>query len=577
MWCLNRRRVIVGTRKRLVKMQDQDWSDIRADRALGGVYSVKGGDLTALLEETPDGRSSAHLGELVRIEASLPGRMVFGIVTGLSRQSVVPGGGFAAVAQIQLVGETVSDGDGGIVLERGVSRHPVLGAPVRAADRKDLETVFVRPGEKTVPLGSLHQDPSIQAHVLVDGLLGKHFAIMGTTGAGKSCALALLLRRILTSLPNGHVVLIDPHAEYGAAFKDLAEIVTVDNLELPYWLLNFEELCGVVVSRDGAAAEQEQEILKKAVVQAKKRFCGAGEETDHITVDTPTPYRLREVAALINESMGLLDKAEGTKPFLRLISRLEALESDKRYGFMFSGLVVRDNLGEILSRLLRIPVSGKPMTVFDISGVPSEIVDVVVSVLSRTVFDFALWTQEDRRIPILFVCEEAHRYVPCGDDDVFGPTKRSIGRIAKEGRKYGVSLGLVSQRPSELSVPILSQCNTLFAMRMGNERDLAFVYNAMPEGSEDLFAALPALKTGEAVAIGEGLPVPMRMRFDRLSENRCPSSDTAAFSKHWSDDLDPGALIEETVQRWRYMERGKNAVPKPRKDPLASVPDFIRN
>ncbi len=558
-------------------MQDQDWSDIRADAALGNVLEIRGGDLTALLNEEVTGGSPAHLGGLVKVEASIPGRIVYGIITGLSRRSLSTGGALQSVAQIQLVGETVPDGAGGVVLERGVSRHPVLGASVRAAERADLETVFTRPGEKTVPIGSLHQDSSISARVLVDGLLGKHFAIMGTTGAGKSCALALLLRSVLTSLPRGHIILIDPHAEYGRAFGDKAEVITVDNLELPYWLLNFEELCGVAVSNESIAAEQEKAILKQAVVGAKRRFLGDGVDTSHLSVDTPSPYRLSQAIALINESMGLLDKAESSKPYMRLIARLEALESDKRYDFMFSGLVVRDCLPDLLGRLLRIPVAGKPLTVFDISGVPSEIVDVVVSLLSRMVFDFALWTREEKRVPILLVCEEAHRYVPAGDGDVFGPTKRAIGRIAKEGRKYGVSLGLVSQRPSELSVPILSQCNTLFAMRMGNERDLAFVHNAMPEGSEDLFASLPSLKTGEAVAIGEGLPIPMRMRFNPLDAEHRPASDTAAFSAQWGAEQEPESVVGETVRRWRYMERRGDVVPQPAIDPLAAVPDFIRN
>lgn len=253
--------------------------------------------------------------------------------------------------------------------------------------------------------------------------------------------------------------------------------------------------------------------------------------------------------------MGRLDKTETSLPYLRLQTRMQALSSDQRFAFMFSGVVVRDTMVNILSRILRVPVSGRPATIIDLSGVPSEIVDVVVSVLCRMIFDFAVWSVDAKAIPVLLVCEEAHRYVPRDENLGFAPTRRSISRIAKEGRKYGVSLCLVTQRPSELSATILSQCNTLFALRMSNENDQEFVRTTLPDGADGLLAALPALHAQECIAVGEGVTVPMRLCFDTLEESYRPKSGTASFSKAWQTDYIDDWFIEDTVNRWRRQQR----------------------
>ncbi len=232
------------------------------------------------------------------------------------------------------------------------------------------------------------------------------------------------------------------------------------------------------------------------------------------------------------------------------------LRRDSRFAFMFGGLAVRDNMTEILSRIFRIPVAGKPITIFDLSGVPSEIVDVLVSLLCRTIFDFALWSERGAGVPVLLACEEAHRYVPRDQTAGFGPTRRAISRIAKEGRKYGVSLCLVTQRPSELSQTILSQCNTLFALRMSNDQDQEFVSRALPESAASMLNALPALRTQEAIVVGEGVSLPMRVRFDELDEANRPLSDTADFSSAWSRAVEPGAdFVADTLERWRHQSR----------------------
>jgi hypothetical protein len=188
--------------------------------------------------------------------------------------------------------------------------------------------------------------------------------------------------------------------------------------------------------------------------------------------------------------------------------------------------------------------------------VPSEIVDVLVSLLCRMIFDFAMWSARDLAVPVLVVCEEAHRYIPREAGDGFGPTRKAISRIAKEGRKYGVSLCLVTQRPSELSETILSQCNTLFALRMSNDRDQEFVRGALPESAAGMMGALPALRTQEAVVVGEGVTLPMRIRFDDLAGEEKPLSETACFSSAWQQDIERNEdFVLDTLDRWRRQAR----------------------
>jgi DNA helicase HerA-like ATPase len=254
--------------------------------------------------------------------------------------------------------------------------------------------------------------------------------------------------------------------------------------------------------------------------------------------------------------MGKLDRPETTMPYLRLRSRLESLRADRRFAFMFSeGFDVPDTLPELVGRLLRLPVDGKPLAILDLSGVPSEVTDVVVSVCGRIIFDFAVWSQRETMPPVLLVCEEAHRYVPADESVGFTATARTITRIAKEGRKYGLALALVTQRPSELSPEALSQCGTIFALRLTNELDQDFVARTVPDAARGMLSALPSLPTQQAIVSGEGVPIPMRLRIDDLPHGRRPRSEAAEFSKAWRASGADGAQRDEGVRRWRLQAR----------------------
>jgi DNA helicase HerA-like ATPase len=315
--------------------------------------------------------------------------------------------------------------------------------------------------------------------------------------------------------------------------------------------LSFEEIVEVLCSTDPIARSREAPILKEVIMAAKQDFLGAGAAASALTVDTPTPYRLTSVLQRISDAMGKLDRPDSSLPYLRLMTTIENLRKDPRYAFMFEGMTVRDNMGEILSLFLRIPVSGKPITILDISAVPSEIVNVVVSVLARLIFDFALHSEREEAIPVLLVCDEAHRYIPRDESQSFEPTRRSISRIAKEGRKYGVSLCLVTQRPSELSESILSQCSTIFSLRMNNERDQKFVRSMLPDDAAGLLNVLPTLRQREAIVVGEGVAHPMRIRFADLADNHRPKGEAANFPEAWQNDKKGREFIGKIVERWR--------------------------
>ncbi len=527
---------------------------------IGRVVSIRGSVVWGALFDDDDGTAgrAARMGALVSMRG--PDSRVFGIVNALERDA--GGGGQSAertIFEIQVLGEisTASVASRGAGFQRGVSSYPPLDAPVTTVSLRDLAAVYARPRVSNVHIGRLRHNRKVPAFVLTDSLLGKHFAVLGTTGSGKSCAVTVILRSILDELPNGHVVLLDPHNEYASAFADRAELLNPSNLQLPYWLLSFEEIGHILIGGSGSGNDSsfaQTALLKDAILRAKRAFVGEGNDEDHITVDTPAPYRLSDLISALREGMGALNKADGSAPYLTLIARIESLRNDRRYAFMFASLAVRDTMRQILAQLLRIPVAGKPITIIDISGVPSEIVDVVVSVLFRLVFELAVWSDRGAGPPVLLVCEEAHRYVPEDNVGSFAPTKRVISRIAKEGRKYGVTLCLVSQRPSELSMGSLAQCNTVFALRLTNEHDQAFVARALPENARWLVDSLPSLNTQEAVVVGDGVTVPVHIRFNDLDRDHRPSSSNPSFAESWRDETDQ-AFLERAINRWRLQTR----------------------
>jgi hypothetical protein len=454
-------------------------------------------------------------------------------------------------AKVDYLGEGKQTEDGSLInFRRGVTRYPIPGDELFPVSTRDMQGIFAADDSPHIEIGTVYPTDDIRGTLYVDPMLSKHFAILGSTGTGKSTSVALILHRISQLSPEGHIVMIDPHGEYSAAFKDCGELFNADNLQLPYWLLNFEEHCEVLLTTDGAERQRDSDILAKCLLGARSKG-KTGEQYGRITVDSPIPYLLSDLNTILVNEMGKLDRAGDTLPYQRLKTKLDELKADPRYTFMFSGMLVSDSMGSFLAKLFRLPSHGRPISIVDVSGIPSEVTSVVVSVLARMVFDYAIWSRTEAQRPILLVCEEAHRYVP-KDDQASGQAVRKIlERIAKEGRKYGVSLGLITQRPSDLAEGVLSQCGTIISMRLNNDRDQACVRAAMPEGARGFLDAIPALRNRECIVCGEGVAIPIRVRFDDLEPEKRPASSDPSFAALWRETGGEDGIIQRTIKRWR--------------------------
>jgi uncharacterized protein len=538
-------------------------SQDNAQRPIGVVRDISGGTCTVVFDPQrldecgvdPD-PSIAMSGQVAsQIKIRVGQTWLLGVVRTLRHAHADESHG-GVVAVVDFLGEGDTEKLTGNIhgFRRGVTRYPMPGAMAHAATRADLRQIYATDGRANIGIGTVHPTRDIRAGLYIDSFLGKHFALLGSTGTGKSTSASLILHRICEMAPQGHIVMIDPHGEYISAFRDRGHLLDVSNLQMPYWLMNFEEHCEVFLTSSGSDRVVDADILARCLQQArsKNRLAAA---IGKITVDSPIPYLLSDLLNILVNEMGRLDKGTGSIPYQRIKTKIEEIRADPRYQFMFSGMLVGDTMVDFLGQVFRLPADGKPISIIDVSGVPSEITTTVVAVLSRLVFDFAVWARDEETRPILLVCEEAHRYVPNERNADGSSVARVLSRIAKEGRKYGVSLGLITQRPSDLAEGVLSQCGTIIAMRLNNERDQAQVRAAMPEGARGFLDAIPALRNRECIVCGEGVAIPMRVSFDDLDAALRPASADPSFAQQWAKSGGEAAMLDRTTQRWRAQSR----------------------
>lgn len=473
------------------------------------------------------------------------------------------------LAQVELLGE-VTDREGEALRFRsGVTNYPPIGTIAHRIRTGDLALVHDLGDRAGVVIGSLTQDMSLPATISVGDMLSRHFAILGTTGVGKSSAVSLLLRKIIAVRPKLRVLILDPHNEYARSFPDKAVTIEGDTLDLPFWMFKFEELEDVVF-RGRAVMDEEVDILREVISTARQRYrlptqqdlsrdlgssllkrpldVGARRESGDGgggSVDAAVPYRIKDVFAVIDELIGLHEQRYSRAALRSLKVRIEALYADPRYRFMFARANMFESMAPIIGQVFRLPDQGKPITAFQLAGLPAEVVNAVASVLSRLAFDVAMASQG--AYEVLVMCEEAHRYVPSDPSLGFAPTRQALARIAKEGRKYGAYLGIVTQRPGELDATILSQCSTIFAMRLSNERDQQIIRSAIADASASTIGFLSSIGNREAIAFGEGVATTMRMRFLDLQPHELPAmSMRAALSMPIGEPT-----LEEMVRRMR--------------------------
>ena len=536
--------------------------------SFGRVISVRGSQARVGILSTQQMTVSeirATVGRFISIRC--PSATIIAIITEVTSEDLSQAHDYVATASVDLLGEILGPAERP-KFQRGVTHYPTIGDAVDMITSQELRTIYTPTAGDHIDIGALQQDTSVRACVNVEEMLSKHFAVLGSTGVGKSTGVSLLLNEILKARPNLRIFLLDVHNEYGRCFGDRALVLNPRNLKLPFWLFNFEEIVDVLFGGRPGVPE-ELDILAEVIPLAKGIYTQY-QNTDRIglkridpktvgyTVDTPVPYRLVDLISLIDERMGKLENRSSRIIYHKLISRIETVRNDPRYAFMFDNANVGgDTMAEVISHLFRLPANGRPMTVMQLAGFPAEVVDSVVSVVCRMAFDFGLWS--DGVSPLLFVCEEAHRYASADRSIGFGPTRKAISRIAKEGRKYGVYLGLITQRPAELDATIISQCNTLFTMRLANERDQSLLRSAVSDAAANLLSFVPSLGTREVLAFGEGVALPTRLRFKEVPPHQLPRSEATIATVRSVNAGHDMHFVAAVLERWRGATSSRDA------------------
>lgn len=527
---------------------------------VGRVQSATSSELIVLVDPSQDivktyeGRTYniCQVGGYVKLARA--GSDIVGVVTEAMQRDVTPQPGEGQVAtgtvrrelKVQLVG-SLKEGR----FERGVILTPSVDDEVHIATHSEVEAMFSSLGIAPVQLGILSSAFDLPAFVDGDVLFSHHIALVGTTGSGKSSAVASVLQQA-AALPSTQVILLDLHNEYGEAFGENALNVPGDSLRLPYWLLNFEEMQDLFVDVREQTAHNQVMQLRELVVRAKR---AENPNVSRLSVDSPLFFDLGVVRDGFNDLdtqrvPGERANTDRQGPFYgqftRLLARLDSRLADVRYDFMFgsSDYSSSDALNTYLRDMLGYGISQRKITVVDLSGVPSDVLGVVVSVLCRVIFDFQFWLSEPTKRPVVLVLEEAHNYVPRTSIGRAQAARQSVERIAKEGRKYGLGLMLVSQRPSEISETVLAQCGTFIAMRLTNASDQSYIRALVPDALGEIMGALPALERGEAILSGDAVPLPVRVKID--PPNPFPRSQDAQVWTEWSakkDELDTSPVV----------------------------------
>lgn len=471
-----------------------------------------------------------------------------------------------------------------LTFERGVSTFPLPQQIVYLTPRGELGDVFGRGSERSICVGEHVGGGGTQCFLDVDELLGKHTAVLGSTGAGKSSAVAAVLHSLLEhgqerafSDWNPRIIILDPHNEYCGGFPNHRRLSTDEGtLSLPYWMLDLEESIALIIGKTEFAATSQTNVLKNALLAARREAATAvGVNPDAISVDSPVPYVLGNPIGLDNlglrngtlDTIGLVGKINDQRPkdskdkgkheeYNKLIRKIESLVRDTRIGFMMAPWQPTDGdpLPDVLHQFLG---DGESICIVDLSGVPNEVAGAASSVVARTLFAAKLWqtTAERESNPVLLVCEEAHRYVPNRGEAQYAAARDAIQRLAKEGRKYGIALMLVSQRPSEVDATVLSQCNSWIVLRVTNESDREHVRAILPDSLVGLTKVLSGLRQREAIVVGQAAALPSRILIRKLTGAQLPRSHDISFTAGWrSAHLGQDAL-KELATRWRLQDR----------------------
>ncbi|MFA5375441.1 MAG: helicase HerA-like domain-containing protein [Dehalococcoidia bacterium] len=554
---------------------------------IGHIIDVQGNLLIATLVEDEQGRTPTitigdedvlvgQLGSYVAVKQN--DVHLIAIVTRIAEQEALaaptietPGEDSARlpfakrIVRLTPVGSVTADG----LFERGVSTYPTTGAEVHAISSNDVAKMFDRFQSKGLDVGTLISHPSLKVYLDPTNLFGRHSAILGQTGAGKSWTVASLVQKTVAVMPKAHIIILDLHGEYCwkradkqyFAFNDaIVRHVDARELEIPYWLMTYTELCDLLIEHGEREATNQTAFFRDCLLEGRQRENTTATPPlglTRVTVDTPIYFSLEDILTKVRtKNVERVGNRQGPMfgDFDRFLMRIESKLNDSRYDFLLKpkNRNTSASLSDMLRDFVGLGTKKVAVTVIDLSSVPFDVRPTVAAQIGRLAFEFNYWNPEYRDFPLLLVCEEAHVYIPRAAESQFAGSRKSMERIAKEGRKYGVGLMVVSQRPHEVSETVLSQCGTFICLRITNPDDQSYVRSLVPESEGDLVSVLAGLGRGEALVLGEAVPLPTRVQFYRPSP--APNSDDVDFYTKWKDgatDLN----VDNIVKRWRSQER----------------------
>ena len=609
--------------------------ELISDLKIGHIVEVSGttirvelsGDVTELTR-TYEGRvyPIGQIGSIVKVHFGR--RLVFGFVTLLRMRSEelleitkpIPPDADQRLMEVELFAEGIwNAADQKLRFVRGVTTYPLPRQSVHLLTREETTQIYLAAeGQQNdggysplVPFANYVGADNAFCRANVDKMLGMHCAILGSTGSGKSGAVAALLHSMLDHIPepeavcHPRILIIDPHGEYGHAFKERAivyraydplgnEEATGSPISLPYWLMSADEIRTLVIGKTEQEATSQNNIIYKAITYARMVAAdlvepsptahGGAAPTDGLDHDAPRPkagvtfeqliefdhdkprpFSLQEfynhifylqAARVQGGTLQSVTASDFATKFKSILDKLSVLRRDPRIRFMMREWNDQSpSLEHIIAQLVgQIQGEGgvdQDIRILDISGLPNEVAGPLAAMLARLLFQYKVYqtTEERRRDPVVFVCEEAHRYVPDRGEAEYAAAQTAIRRIAREGRKYGIGLMLVSQRPADIESTVISQCGTWIVLRLTNAADQQHVSRFLPDGLSGMTKALPNLAQQEAIFVGEGAAMPARVRIRDLHEDQLPKSETAKFAKGWALDRLTEAEIAAVANR----------------------------
>jgi hypothetical protein len=452
--------------------------------------------------------------------------------------------------------------------DRGIHHYPTAGATLHVVSSWNLERIFSDYSEVYYKVGKLSAFDSIDVYLDASTFFGRHSAILGQTGSGKSWTVTSMIQAALRYMPNAHIIVMDLHGEYGDKKTDssitspfpASKVRCLDalDLEMPYWLLTYSNLAEVFISPDDMHASVQLAFLRGALNELRIE-ANKGSGLGHITVDSPVYFSLDELRDKFedaNQETSDFGRVQGPLygKFDQLLVRMNSLMNDGRYDFMLKPKI-RTSTGTLVDLMRDFVGLGDPkanVTVLNLSAVPYDVAPTVTALIGRLAFEFNFWNPDCLEFPIWLVCEEAQEYIPRESDTRYKEARRTMELIAKAGRKYGVGLCVVSQRPKEVSETVLAQCGTFLCMRISNPDDQEYLRSMVPDSARGTFSALTSLSRGEVVAMGAAVPMPVRFQVNL--PNPPPNSQDVDFAEKWSKggkDID----VEQLVNNWHRQIR----------------------